>query len=555
MNGRLLAFVLASLPLLVHADDMEEAVTYHRDFQSDAEGIVIATIAGVETTFAAAGNQRAGGPAVDADTLFEIGSITKVFTGILLADAVGKGKASLDDSIAKHLPADLLAADSPLRQVTLLDLSTHTSGLPRLPSNLGNRDDPKDPYAAYSVDRLYEYLKRFKESDFQKRGETSYSNLGTGLLGHLLERISGKPYEVLLRETIFEPLGMKSSYVQRRPGDIPSDVAARFATGHSGGKETPHWHIDALCGAGAIVTSARDLSAFAAATLSPDTPPALRAAMDLAAKPHRHDVGLGWFIGKEGLNHDGGTGGFRSEIRVSLPDKTAKIRLMNGTGPVPGEENHGEAAELSGYWQGALEVGTVKLRLVLRISKDGRVFLHSLDQGGQGMPADRTVYEDGTFRAVFGALGGRFEGTREGDRLSGTWSQNGDRPLVLERSPAVPAALKEALAKTVTGDPAPLAGFWSGYLGGKAGLFVVLEIDSFDGASEARFFSPDQGPEPLPVTKLSFEAGQLLIESAPIRAAFAAKLGDDGKLAGAWKQGPLPQPLTLVRSETMPKRE
>lgn len=306
-------------------------------------------------------------------------------------------------------------------------------------------------------------------------GQTRDSNLGTGLLGHLLERISGQPYETFVRETIFEP--------------------------------------------------------------------------------HRGEVGLGWFIGKDGLWHDGGTGGFRSELRLSRPDKTATIRLMNAIGTLSGEETRGEVGELSGYWQGTLDVGAAKLRLLLRISGDGRVILHSLDQGGQGLPADRTFYEDGRFRAIFGGMGARFEGTREGERLTGTWSQNGELPLVLERSPAVPAALKDVLAKTVTGDPAPIDGFWSGYLGGKAGLFVVFEIDTFDGACDARFYSPDESSEPLPVTRLSFEGGQLLIESALIKAAFAARLGDDGRLTGAWKQGPLPVPLSLVRSDTMPKRE
>ena len=386
-------------------------------------------------------------------------------------------------------------------------------------------------------------------------GQTRDSNLGAGLLGHLLQRISGQPYEALVRETIFEPLGMKSSLVQRRPDSLPAKFQERLATGHSGGKETAHWHADVLCGASAIVSTARDLATFASAHFSPGTPTSLRAAIELAAKPHRGEVGLGWFIGKDGLWHDGGTGGFRSELRLSRPDKTATIRLMNAIGTLSGEETRGEVGELSGYWQGTLDVGAAKLRLLLRISGDGRVILHSLDQGGQGLPADRTFYEDGRFRAIFGGMGARFEGTREGERLTGTWSQNGELPLVLERSPAVPAALKDVLAKTVTGDPAPIDGFWSGYLGGKAGLFVVFEIDTFDGACDARFYSPDESSEPLPVTRLSFEGGQLVIESAPIKAAFAARLGDDGRLTGAWKQGPLPVPLSLVRSDTMPKRE
>lgn len=152
---------------------------------------------------------------MDSDTLFEIGSITKVFTGILLADAVNQGKASLDDLVSKHLPDGLLAEDSPLRSVTLLDLATHTSDLPRMPGNLGEGSDPKDPYAHYTVEKLRAYLRDFKVTDFEKRGELSYSNFGMGVLGHVLERIAGKPYEQLVRETIFTPLGMSSSFIQR----------------------------------------------------------------------------------------------------------------------------------------------------------------------------------------------------------------------------------------------------------------------------------------------------------------------------------------------------
>jgi len=550
-----LAIVLAPDAGASAADPVQEAAAYHRDFQNEGEGIAIASVAEGAVAFGQAGNLKAGGPPVDPGTLFEIGSITKVFTGILLADAVNRGTVALDDPVTRFLPADWVAADSPLRQVTLVELSTHTSGLPRLPSNLGKGGDPNDPYAAYSADRLREYLAAFKAADFVDRGKTRYSNLGAGLLGYALERASGKPYEALVRDTIFVPLGMKSSHVQRRPGEIPAEALARFATGHQGGKEVPHWHLDVLCGAGAIVSSARDLATFAMAHFSPDTPASLRAAMELAAKPHRGDVGLGWFIGKEGLNHDGGTGGFRSELRLSLPDKTATIRLINGTGPGGAAEQRGDFSAISGYWQGALDAGAAKLRLFLRVSGDGRVVLHSLDQGGQGIPAERTVCEGGSFRAVFGALGGRFEGIRDGDRLTGTWTQNGALPLTLEKTAEIPAPLKESAARRVTGDAAPIAGFWSGRLGGEQGLFLVLEVDHFDGVTEARLYSPDQTPEPMPVSKLSFDGRQLQLELGSIQAAFAAKLGDDGKLTGAWRQGPLPQPLGLVRSHTMPVRE
>lgn len=546
--------VLAGCALL-QAGPTEEATAHHRDFQTEAEGIAVAAVADGATTFGVAGRLRAEGTMVDADTLFEIGSITKVFTGILLADAVRRGDAALEDSIAKHLPADLLSLASPLRQVTLLDLATHTSGLPRLPSNLDEGADPLDPYAHYSTEKLYAYLKGFQQSDFESRGKMSYSNLGVGLLGHLLERISGKPYETLAREMIFAPLGMTDSFVMRRPEDLPADRSARFAAGHSGGKEVPHWHLDALAGAGAIVSTARDLARFAEGHWSEKTPPELRAAMELAAQPRRNGVGLCWLIGEAGLSHDGGTGGFRSELRVSLLDKTATIRLMNGTGPVASSESVGDFTSLSGYWEGTLDAGTVKLRQVFRISENGRVVLHSLDQGGAGLPADRAILESGTLRAVFGGIGGSFEAKVEGDSLVGVWKQGGELPLTLARTKDLPLSLEEALAKRITGDVSGLAGWWSGYLGGKSGLFVILEIESIGKTGDARLYSPDQTPEPFPVTSLSYADGQLKLGITSIGATFAAKSAPDAKLAGAWKQGPLPLPLTLTKSLERPVRE
>lgn len=558
LDSRIILFLwilvfTGGLPL--QAGPLEDASAHHRDFQSEAEGIAIAVLAEGETSYGVAGHLRADGAAVDPDSLFEIGSITKVFTGILLADAVLRGDAALEDSIPEHLPADLLPTDSVLHEVTLLDLATHTSGLPRLPANLDEGADPLDPYAHYSTEKLYSYLKGFQKSDFENRGKMSYSNLGVGLLGHLLERISGKPYETLVRETIFTPLGMKDSFVLRKPEDLPADRAGRFASGHSGGKEVPHWHIDALAGAGAIVSTVRDLSLFAAGHWAENAPPELRAAMDFAAKPQRNGVGLCWLIGEGGLSHDGGTGGFRSELRLSLPDKTATIRLMNGTGPVTGSESVGDFTSLSGYWEGILDAGTMKLRQVFRISENGRVFLHSLDQGGAGLPADKAILENGTLRAVFGGIGGSFEAKVEGDSLVGVWKQGGELPLTLVRTKMLPASLEEVLAKRITGDLSELAGWWSGYLGGKSGLFVILEIEAIGKSGDARLYSPDQTPEPFPVTGLSYADGQLKLGIETIGATFAAKSAPDGKLAGAWKQGPLPLPLTLTKSLERPERE
>ena len=540
---------------MTHASPAEDAAAYHRDFQSNEEGVVIGVLEGETSTFGQAGTLKKDGPPVDADTLFEIGSITKTFTGLLLADAVLKGKATLEDSIAKHLPADLLTTDSPLRSVTLLDLATHTSGLPRLPANLDKGADPNDPYAHYSVEKLYEYLRLFKEADFEKRGELSYSNLGVGLLGHLLERIAGKPYEELIAETIFTPLGMKSSFIQCKPGVFPADQLERFATGHSGGKPVAHWHLNAFCGAGAIVSSARDMLAYAGAYWSPQTPESLKQAMAFAIKPQRKGMGLGWFIGGDGLNHDGGTGGFRSELRVNPEKKTASLKFMNGTGPSTTGESSGDFTKLSGYWDGTLDTGSGKLHLLLRISPEGAIVMHSLDQGGGGMPASKSVFADDKLSSAFAAIGGSFEGTLTGSSLSGTWKQGKLFPLSFKKLPGIPETLTKTLKESIKGDLSGLAGFWSGYLGGKSGLFVIIEIESFDGTGEARLFSPDQSPEPIAVSALSYDGKALTLSIDLLKVSYKADVSPDGKMAGIWEQGPVPQALALTRSEKRPVRE
>lgn len=547
---------LIFLPVIgTEASPQEDAAAYHRDFQSDGEGVVIAIADGGTVSFGHSGDLKKNGAAMDPDTLFEIGSITKVFTGILLADAVTQGKASLEDPVSKHLPAGLLAEDSPLRSVTLLDLATHTSGLPRLPGNLDAGADPDDPYARYSEEKLHAYLRDFKATDFEKRGEASYSNLGMGLLGHLLERIGGKPYQELVKETILTPLGMSSSFIQRAPGSVPPESKDRFATGHSGGSPVAHWHIDSLCGAGAMVSSARDIMKFAEAHWSADTPESLKKAMNLAAKPQRGGIGLGWFIGKEGLQHDGGTGGFRTELRVNPEKKSASLKFMNSSGPSARGGSVGDFKSLAGYWEGTLDTGQAKLRLLLRIAAEGGIVMHSLDQGGIGIPAGKAVFADGKLFVVFRAIGGKFEGKLEDGKLTGQWYQGQDFPLVLNWLDGIPEELRESLKLRIKADPKEIAGYWSGYLGGKTGLFLILEIEAFDGTGEARIYSPDQHPEPIALSSFSFDGESLALGISHLGAAYTGGLDASGEIRGNWKQNETTQPLDLKRSAKRPERE
>ncbi|MFY9645284.1 MAG: serine hydrolase, partial [Terriglobales bacterium] len=259
------------------------------------------------------GNKRP----LDGNTIFEIGSVTKVFTSLLLADMIQRGEVALNDPVAKYLPATVKMPERNGRQITLLDLATHTSGLPRLPGNL-NPKDPANPYADYSVDQLYQFL-----SDYQLTrdigSQYEYSNLGGGILGLALSRHAGMDYEALVRARLCEPLGLKSTTITLSP-----DMKGRLAIGHNQALETvASWDLPTLAGAGALKSTANDLLSFLAANLgytkSPLAP--AMAAMLTTRRPTGTsglEIALGWHIltvaGREIIWHNGGTGGFRTFI-------------------------------------------------------------------------------------------------------------------------------------------------------------------------------------------------------------------------------------------------
>ncbi len=275
-----------------------------------------------------------GGAAHSASdaTRFEIGSITKVLTDLLLADMVVKGEVRLDQPVRDLLPAGVLS-DGGNRPITLRDLATHYSGLPRLPSNLAPTD-PSDPYADYGQAKLYAFLKSWSP-DRKPGAMFEYSNLGVGLLGHALALKAGKPYEQLLTERILLPLGMKDSDFSDRNLAVPHGPD---------GKATKAWKLSALAAAGGLRSTTADMTRFAAALLDP--PAQLRAAvrmmLDHPLKPTQDfsqiRLGLLTVPTSEGLllNHDGGTGGMRSSLFLDQPRKRAVVVLSNSVGePAP----------------------------------------------------------------------------------------------------------------------------------------------------------------------------------------------------------------------------
>ena len=293
--------------------------------------------------FYCAGKLKAGGTEqVDENTIFEIGSISKVLTTLLMAQMEEQGDLEFSDHAQSFLPAGVTmpikegisqpSGETPPTHITLEHLATHSSGLPRMPSNFQPKD-PSNPFADYTCQRLYDFLSSHTLEG--EMGQIVYSNLGMGLLGHILELQSGKSYEQLLIVRICEPLGMNSTTTRPRPRD-----AARVATAHMGRAPVSAWDFAALAGCGDINSTATDMLIFAAANLGQlDTP--LLNAMRLCHAPRVTSarspvkIGLGWHLlgqpGREIIWHNGGTYGFASFMGFRPDTGEGVIILSNAS--------------------------------------------------------------------------------------------------------------------------------------------------------------------------------------------------------------------------------
>lgn len=300
-----------------------------------AVGLVVGMLESGTPRIVAAGRKAGpGSPSPDDTTVFEIGSITKVFTTTLLADMVVRGKMALDDPVQRYLPATVRMPSRDGKAITLLDLATASSGLPRLPSNLKPKDQA-NPYADYTVAQLYEFLSGY-ELPRDPGAQYEYSNLGMGLLGHVLGLVSGTSFESALRERVLAPLGMTETGIT-----LTAPLRARMAQGHGPDlKPVANWDIPTLAGAGALRSTMRDMLTFMAANLEPtDTP--LAAAIALAHEPRRPAgspalrIGLGWHIlereGRTIIWHNGGTGGYHSFMGFDPASGANAVVLSNAS--------------------------------------------------------------------------------------------------------------------------------------------------------------------------------------------------------------------------------
>jgi CubicO group peptidase (beta-lactamase class C family) len=335
--GALLTLAAAHVASAQTADLDSLARTFMAERQP--AGLVIGTVTGDDTQI-----RRYGVASLtDSSRLrpgmrFEIGSVTKVFVSLLLADTVQRGAVTLDTPIGALLPDSVETPVVKGRPIALHHLATHTAGLPRLPFNL-RPADPANPYAGYTAAKLHAFLDAAELS--APPGSTyAYSNVGGGLLGHLLARQADSTFAGLLDQRILTPLGLDDTVVPS-----PSDTTgARLATGHTaGGGSAPYWTFDALAGTGALRAPARDVLRFLRVHLRPDTSSLFAAVRMTHEVRHersaRASVALGWNVtsasdGSRLYWHNGGTGGFRSFAAFHPDSTTALVVLVNQALPL-----------------------------------------------------------------------------------------------------------------------------------------------------------------------------------------------------------------------------
>jgi CubicO group peptidase (beta-lactamase class C family) len=278
---------------------------------------------------------------LDGDTVFEIGSMTKVFTSLVLMDMVRRGEVALTDPISKYLPDSVKVPERNGRKITLADLSTQSSGLPRMPANFTPKD-ANNPYADYTVQQMYDFISGYKLTrDIGSQYE--YSNLGVGLLGHVLSLRAGISYEALVRSRVCDPLGLKDTRITLTP-----EMKARLAVGHSAGlAPVENWDLPTLAGAGALRSTANDMLTFLAANLGfVKTPLAPAMADEVSVRRSAGaldmEIAYAWHVqSKDGNSiiwHNGGTGGYRTYMGYDPKARVGVVVLTNISTPAGGDD-------------------------------------------------------------------------------------------------------------------------------------------------------------------------------------------------------------------------
>jgi len=298
-----------------------------------ATGIVLGVMeADGSTRIVSYGDAGPGAPPLGPDSVFEIGSITKVFTSTILADMAQKGDVKLDVPAQTYAPAGMVLPKRGDKEITLANLSEQNSGLPRMPSNF-QPASMSNPYADYSVEQLNAFLGGYQLP--RDIGVTvEYSNLGVGVLGTILANKAGKSYEAMVKERVLQPLGMTMTGVTLSPA-----MQKALARGHDeSGAVTANWDLPTLAGAGALRSNMTDMLKFLDANVGPPKS-ALERAMRDAQKPRAPmgpgmQIGFNWITtkarsGVEYVWHNGGTGGYRTFLGFDPARSVGVVVLSN----------------------------------------------------------------------------------------------------------------------------------------------------------------------------------------------------------------------------------
>lgn len=263
-------------------------------------------------------------PAENQNKIFEIGSITKVFTSTVLASLVVDQKLKLTNPINTYYPFNFKNNT----QITFKSLANHTSGLPRLPENFDLSNDI-NPYQNYGKKEIEAYLKNLLQFENPPLKISAYSNLGAGLLGYTLGLSQNTSFQKLLQTKIFDKYNMTNSFTSAQ------NLGSQLVKGlDENGKTVSNWDFDVLFGGGGILSTTEDLTKFANAQFNPN-----HTELALTRKPtfdvdQQMKIGLGWHIlksdnGKDLYWHNGGTGGYSSSMAINVEQKTAVIILSN----------------------------------------------------------------------------------------------------------------------------------------------------------------------------------------------------------------------------------
>jgi D-alanyl-D-alanine-carboxypeptidase/D-alanyl-D-alanine-endopeptidase len=274
---------------------------------------------------------------VNADTLFEIGSVTKTFTSLLALEMAKRGEINLDDPVTKHLPSSVKVPSQGGRQITILNLAVQDSGLPFNATNFtGNNTE--EQYDSYTVDRMYSFLAGYALED-PPGTKFQYSNIGMSLLGHIQERVSRTNFESLILERICRPLHMDSTYVKP-----PLALKSRMAIGHDEkGKRAPDFDLQVMAPAGALHSTVNDLLKYLAAEIGLTNSPLSLLMQQSQIIRHTDSPDFGksampWFDrkafsppGTELLGHSGGTLGSAAFIGFDKKQRRGVVVLSNQT--------------------------------------------------------------------------------------------------------------------------------------------------------------------------------------------------------------------------------